>query len=100
MVHLKVSEGGCVLSCWGGEMTVSLQHGTAGDARIMMTGEITVHHAAPWTLISGDTLRTWCGGTSPELPSVLEIRGANRRVIYRISGYRPGEDVYEAEFPD
>ncbi len=65
-----------------------------------MFGQITVHHAEPQTLISGDLLRTWCGGTSPTLPSVLEIRGANRRVIYRISRYRPEEDVYEAEFPD
>lgn len=89
----------CVISAHG-EIAFSLERGTAGDARLVMSGPVTVHYAEPRTLISGDLLRTWLGGTSPELPSVLEIRGVNRRVIYCIKRYLADEDVYEAEFPD
>lgn len=100
MSALGHREGGaCVISAHG-EATFALEWGTARDARIVMRGPLTVHYAEPQTLISGDLLRTWCGGMSPELPSVLEIRAANRRVIYRISRYLPEGDVYEAEFPD
>jgi hypothetical protein len=97
--HRAEVVGACVVSGSDG-VAFTLEYGTAGNARIVMTGPLTVHYADPQILIAGDMLRGWCGGTPPELPSTLEIRGENRRVIYRVSSYLPDGDVYEAEFPD